>query len=285
MIQVRFSQYGSPYVDELPITKDGSKGVVGCGALAVARIMYYYRNPGCEALEEQYLGDEYPILEALPATTFNWDNILPKYKEGEYTQEQGEEVAKLMKYVGYAIKTEYSPFFSGSWIPTESLYKLGFSTDTYNTGEIPYYEIGSNNWWILYNDWKISDEELENLLDRELEQGRPVLMCGYNKAYTSGHWYVVDGRDENGNYHIDFGYFKLSQELFKTTNNYLLTDGSVLYTMLNRVWCVVPIIYNSTNINNIKTSNNTTIYNLQGQPIKNPSKGIYIKNGKKYIIR
>ena len=35
----------------------------------------------------------------------------------------------------------------------------------------------------------------------------------------------------------------------------------------------------------IATSNNGKIYNLNGQEVKSASKGLYIQNGKKYVVK
>ena len=287
LIEAKFNQETRPYRDSLPII-EASYGLwrlapVGCGALALSKVLYYYKNKGCEALEEQYVGEKYPILEALPATTFNWDNILPEYNEGEYTEEQGIEVAKLMKYAGYAIETEYEAYQSGSWIRPNSLLKFGFSNESYSTADNEF-KIGSHEWWMVFDNYKMTDLELEALLDRELEQGRPVLMAGYNKSATVGHWLVIDGRDDTGRYHIDdLGYLIMSQEMFMTND---VISADVLW-WLNKVLCVVPIMpSDTTSINSVEaTPNNNSVYNLQGQKVKTFGKGIYIVDGKKYLIK
>ena len=285
MIEAKFSQNGKPYRDSLPLM-EASYGIyvlspVGCGGLAVAKIMYYYKNEGCEAIEAQDFGEKFHKLESLPKTTFNWDNILPEYIEGEYTIEQRIEVAKLMKYVGYAVETEYLPFSGGSWVQPKSLVKLGFSDDTYSSVKCEF-KVGSKEWWEAYNDYVMSDFELENFLDKELEQGRPIMLAGYNKSAAVGHWVVIDGRDDTGRYHIDdMGYLILSQEMFMSEE---ILPADVLWC-LNLVWCVVPVMPTiKTEIlpTNTKLKSNS-IYNLKGQNIKIPYKEIYIKNGKKYI--
>ena len=286
LIEAKFNQNSRPYRYSLPII-EASYGLwrlspVGCGALALSKVLYYYKSDGCEELEEQNVGEEYPILEELPATTFDWDNILPKYEEGCYTEEQGIEVAKLMKYAGYAIGTKYEAYESYSWIRPKSLLKFGFSDESYSTADNEY-DIGSAAWWYVFDNYKMTDLELEALLDKELEQGRPVLMAGYNKAFTVGHWVIIDGRDDTGRYHVDeLGYLIMSQEMFMTNET---TSPEVLW-WLNKVLFVVPIMPVSTGIIESKYNiDNDYIYDLRGQRVKNPQRGIFIKNGKKYIIR
>ena len=286
-IEAKFNQFAEPYRDSLPLLTVGYAMYVlppvGCGALALAKVLYHYKNEGCEALEEQYVGDDYPTLEALPATKFNWDNILPQYEEGEYTKEQAVEVAKLMKYCGYAIGTMYEFTRSGSWIKPKALLKFGFSEESYMTAENEL-EIGTSEWWNVLDNYLMTDLELEALLDRELEQGRPVILSGFNPDVTDGHYMVIDGRDDTGRYHIDdSGYMILSQELFMKDE---VNFEEVLW-WLNKVTCTVPIMPDkTTNINSTKIiKNDNFVYNLQGQKVKSYGKGIYIKNGKKYAIK
>lgn len=260
-----------PFNWQTPIVENGRNAPAGCGPVALGEIMYYYKNPGCEALPDYSVWEGYVSIEALPATTFNWDLILPKYKDVEYTEEQGQEVAKLMKYIGCATKCMYAFGYGGSYLNENDLPALGFSTESYSVTTL------------------MSDKELEALFDKELEKGRPLLLAGYNIPETSGHWYVVDGRDDTGRYHLNFsgggsgnGYYIISQDEYKENPN---NRGP----MLGRIWVTVPIMpegWTVTGINPMKCSTKTSgIYNLQGQLVDTPSRGIYIKNGRKYIVR
>lgn len=259
-----------PFNLQTPIVDNGFNAPAGCGAVALGEIMYYYKNTGCEALSdyivywEGYVG----IEGGLPATTFNWDLILPRYDDG-YTEEQAEEVAKLMKYIGCATKSMYAVGYGGSYLNENDLPALGFSTESYSVTT------------------PMTDKELEALLDKELEKGRPLLLAGYNITGTAGHWYVVDGRDDTGRYHINFGsggcgngFYIVSQEEYKRSPD----DDP----MLNNIWVTVPIMPKGWTTSVTTTKNNQQngrVYNLQGQSVKTPSRGIYIKDGKKYIAR
>jgi len=285
---------GKPYNDSVPLRVNDKGEEVrcysGCGATAVAQVMYYYKNKGCEALPK-FVKQTGLTLEALPETTFNWDLILPKYeyyygsKWKNYDETHGREIAKLMKYVGYALKTSYHYNGSGSWIEPEYLLPLGFSEESYTTRHDP----GMGN---------LSDSDLEAIFDKELEKGRPVIMAGY-QIDGGGHYYVIDGRDDTGRYHVNRGgngqndgYYIISQDLFFGTDKGEV-DG-LLYE-LDRVFCVVPIMPKGwvipTDIETVKEDrvSNGMVYNLQGQKVgvllEGLPKGIYIKDGKKYIVK
>ena len=260
-----------PFNWQTPIVENGWNAPAGCGPVALGEIMYYYKNPGCEALPDYSVWEGYVSIEALPATTFNWGLILPRYYDDvEYTEEQGQEVAKLMKYIGCATKCMYAFGYGGSYLNENDLPALGFSTESYSVTTL------------------MSDKELEALFDKELEKGRPLLLAGYDLTGTNGHWYVVDGRDDTGRYHINIGHYGngngfyiISQEEYKENPS----DDP----MLNNIWVTVPIMpegWTITGINTTECSTKTSgIYNLQGQLVDTPSRGIYIKDGRKYIVR
>ena len=259
-----------PFNWQTPIVENGRNAPAGCGPVALGEIMYYYRNTGCDALPDYSVWEGYVGIEGgLPATTFNCDLILPKYTDNEYTEEQGDEVAKLIKYIGCATKSIYCFGYGGSFLNENDLPALGFSTETYSVTT------------------KMTDKELESLFDKELEKGRPLLLAGYNITGTVGHWYVVDGRDDTGRYHINFGgggsgngFYIISQDEYKENP----TDGP----MLNNIWVTVPVMPKgwTTSVTTTKSDQqNGRVYNLQGQSVKTPSRGIYIKDGKKYIAK
>lgn len=294
MVKCTWDFNNKPYNDQTPIVINDKWEEVhsqnGCGATALAQIMYYYKNKGCEALRmTEFENNKYPTLEALPATTFNWDLILPKYEyykgsgSKNYTEEQGEEIAKLMKYVGYAVSTQYSYKGSGSWLDPQDFVPLGFSRESYSTLDNP--GIG-----------QLSDKKLEEIFDKELEKGRPVIMAGYY-INGGGHYYIIDGRDDTGRYHVNLGsngfsdgYYIISQELYLSGQS---VDG-LLYRLAN-VFCVVPIMPSSwvipTDIKIAKENriSNGAVYNLQGQKVGDSleglPKGIYIKDGKKHVVK
>ena len=302
MIDCEYGQFFSPFIDMTPMMENEEGELVhcpvGCGPLAVAIIMYYYKNPGCEAIPAQDFGSGYPKLEALPATTFNWDLIRSSYDEGDnYTKEEAEEVAKLMKYAGYAFEGRYRYYSCGSFLRTERFKLLGFSDETYTTLN-DYWNsiIGSWTWFDAFDEWKISDEELEATLDGALEKGRPALLAGYDWESKVGHWFVIDGRDDTGMYHVQgSGYRIISQEMYMDSIEIrsmgFVKDPYVL-DLLYKVWLVVPVMPEGwTGIENAKAdkTNDGIIYNLQGQKVgeslEGLPKGIYIKDGKKQVVK
>ena len=277
--------------------------LAGCGATAFAQILHYYKNEGCDSLEECRLLEVIPgidksrilapVLEALPPTRFHWDLMPPKYDD--FTEEQADEVAKLMKYVGYAVKTCYwKNGEAGTALNPKDFTPLGFSDESYST-----------------SDLRLRDEEIEALFDKELEQGRPVLLAGYTADLSAGHWFVVDGRDDTGRYHLNTGhcgegdgYYIISQELYEKAFVEFLETGRPFWMIVqekgltsynSNPYCVVPImpsdwvIPQTTGIKSPRVIKSDAVYNLQGRMVgRSPDglpKGIYIQNDQKLTVK
>lgn len=277
--------------------------LTGCGATAFAQILHYYKNEGCDSLKERRLLEIIPgidksrilapILEALPPTRFHWDLMPPKYDD--FTEEQAYEVAKLIKYVGYAVKTCYwKNGEAGTALDPKDFSPLGFSEESYSTSDV-----------------RLRDEEIEALLDKELEQGRPVLLAGYSADLSAGHWFVVDGRDDTGRYHLNTGhcgegdgYYIISQELYEKAFVEFLETGRPFWMIIqeqgltsynSNPYCVVPImpsdwvIPQTTAIKSPKVIQTDAVYNLQGRmlgrSLDSLPKGIYIQNGQKQVVK
>ena len=177
-----------PYYNQCPIYK-GERCVTGCVATAMAQVMYYWRYPdhinGVPGYWCRSLGT---MLSALPATTFDWDNMLDSYT-GEYTNAQGDAVAKLMRYCGQSCNMGYGPDGSGAYVPDQL---RGMKLFGYN----------SNATMVNWSDYDL--EAWEDMLLGDLQSGYPVLYSG-NDPMAGGHAFVLDGYFD-GKYHINWGW-------------------------------------------------------------------------------
>ena len=190
----------------------GKPSLAGCVATAMAMVMNYYQWP-------KTVTDSIPAydittahenvekvwhIDALPPTTFDWDNMLDNYETPDGiigTPDQQEAVAKLMRYCGQACKMDYSPESSVVYTQyaVEALIKYFGYKNTAQLSHRMYYSI---------DGW-------EDLVYQELANGRPVQYGG--SSDDEGHSFVCDGYDGNGLFHINWGwggpgdgYFSLS---------------------------------------------------------------------------
>lgn len=229
-------------------------------------------------VEEAIIFDSIPV----PLVSFNHDLILDNYY-GHGSAEERHEVAKLFYY--------FSLVQSGK----------GF---TYQAGNEVVYDSHAGRWENYlgfhkegnYYEKEGEEKGLYYYYDKYLEQKYPFWECGANHAY------VVDGRDSEGRYHINFGWggnsdgyyvfpnTKEQAEIYKNDNrkNTYINCNPTCIPIL-----VYPIKFSWSPTSNINTCNNkiskenSSVYNLQGRKVGNSldglSKGVYIQNGKKVI--
>ena len=198
-----------PYDGANPDWK-GQPTLTGCVATAMAMIMNYYRWPkdACTEIPAYDITTAHENVEkvwhidALPPTTFDWDNMLDTYKTPDGgiigTPEQQEAVAKLMRYCGQGCKMQYSPQVSlvSEQGAVEALVKYFGYQNTAHVSYRMYYSIDS---------W-------EDLIYNELANGRPVPYVGSSE--DAGHAFVCDGYDGNGLFHINWGWGGTSDAYF-----------------------------------------------------------------------
>lgn len=185
----------SPYNNMCPKYDSVHVAATGCVATAMAQVMAYYKYPKqLKADIPGYVNRWNGIPMEIPTITqeegvYDWDNMLPKYnKETNATQQQKDAVAKLMYHCGAAVRMSYGPE-SGAAVSSSKLAKyFGYDAD-------------------LMMDLSRSSFTLDKwmqIIDTELAAGRPVLYGG--QSSENGHQFICDGKDENGLYHINWGW-------------------------------------------------------------------------------
>ena len=186
--------YGNDYKDAT--YNPNNRCLTGCVATAMAQVMYYWKWPeSCPGIDgyTSYYGAS---LKALPATTFNWDQMKTTYGKNE-TGAAAEAVAKLMRYCGQAVIMDYGVEYSSAYLSTSAL-----------AGVFNY----SKNLCELFRDG-YTTSKWESLVYDELAKGRPVLYGGLTKN-DEGHQFIVDGYDGNGLFHMNWGWGGLSDDYF-----------------------------------------------------------------------
>lgn len=184
LIKTEWAQ-GHPYNDALP-----DSAVTGCGATALAQILYYHRYPeACDSVPSHvsYGGQVLPSLEP---TSFDYSKMKGTYCD----EDDASEVAKLMKYCGHAMETDYHKDESGtlysSMLPALKFFKFSAEARALDGN---YYD---------FRKW------MDDIY-AELREGRPVIIGGCeNKGDNirgDGHWFICDGY-YNGNYHFNMGW-------------------------------------------------------------------------------
>ena len=183
---------GEPFNKYCPdYDNQGKRCMTGCVAVAAEQIMSYYRRT--YTLSDTLHGwknDHYEIADILPGESVDASLIRPRYDEGQYTEKEVDAVAKLTYWLGVACHMAYGLDSSGASVsklvsPLQNAFKMGTVKHLY----VENYTL---------DDWK-------NIIISELKAGRPVYYAGYT-MFMSGHAFVIDGVDENGNFHVNWGY-------------------------------------------------------------------------------
>ena len=220
LIQTHWNQ-SKPYNSLCPEI-DGVMTVTGCVATTMAQLINYHQYPtaACSAVpgysfttQDKDKNNINLTLDALPATTFEWENMIDNYmplnpetgkRELAGDSAQQEAVATLMQYCGYAV---------------HMIYGLNQNGGSSAYGEaIPYalktifgYDGGVRH---CYRE-NYSYEEWVNLIYNELAERRPVALGG--QSCGGGHSFICDGykyENETDYFHINWGWGGSSDDYF-----------------------------------------------------------------------
>ena len=203
------------YVDiDQPGYNPNNRCVTGCVATAMAQVMYYWFWPeSCEAMDKYDIGywvnqgtNENPnwqfvvdhSFNGLPATTFNWQSMTTTYS-ADATGPGADEVAKLMRYCGQAVKMNYGLGAYG-----------GSSANVTASDMVNYFGYGKTAKTVYRMLYTVAD--WEDLIYNELFYGRPVLYGG--SSASGGHQFICDGYDGNGLFHFNWGWSGSSDGYF-----------------------------------------------------------------------
>ncbi len=196
---------GKPYNDSCPALS-GVTTVTGCGATAMVQVMRYYKWPVNGTGTNSYTSktNSFNLSADFGNTTYDWANMLPYYNTtaGE-TNAQKAAIAKLMLHAGISINMDYNTSANGG-------------SNSYTT-DIPlalYDHFGYDAGIQLYQRKYVNYQAWENILNTELNAGRPVLYRGAT-ADNAGHIFVCDGYDANGMYHFNWGWGGTSNGYFE----------------------------------------------------------------------
>ncbi len=196
----------APFNDQCHFTYNGTtyECYTGCAATSASMILYHWKYPTHQVgpipsyTTTLDLGEYNSVTytyPALPAVTFDWDNMIDDYT-GDYTPAQAAAVATLMRYVGQKEHMMYGTEGSGI-----------FTSDTQVIADM-YIDFGydaSICRFVRKSDY--SEEQWAQMVQEEIINHRPVVYCGVDVGGAGGHAFNVDGYDPTLNmYHVNFGW-------------------------------------------------------------------------------
>jgi len=188
---------GDPYNRECP-KWNSVPCYTGCGATSLSMIFYYWKYPTelTSAVPGYTTETNHITLGSLPSTTFDWDNMIDNYRYG-FSTEQANAVAHLLRHVGQSERMDYTTEGSGTgtYNILQTVMRFGYDQDAQ--------VVSKEGWWGSVN---YDDEQWGAIIQEELLEGRPILMCAYTPTW-SGHAFNIDGYDaDDDTYHINWGW-------------------------------------------------------------------------------
>lgn len=187
----------SPRYNNLCPDSAGIHAVTGCAATATAQIMKYWNWPPTGVGSHSYMENNFGYQSAdFGATTYEWENM-PNALNYNSNPTQVNAVATLMYHVGVAIEMDYGINGSGAYVHSYG-YPMACSQEA-----LPTYFRYKNTLYSLFKAYT-SDDDWINAITADIDAGRPVLETGYGDG--GGHAFVIDGYDNNGLFHMNWGW-------------------------------------------------------------------------------
>lgn len=188
----------SPYYNNFCPDSSGVHAVAGCAAIATAQVMKYWNWPTSGTGSHSYELEDFGEQSAdFGNTVYNWSSM-PNFLNSSSSAAQVNAVATLVYHVGVAIEMEYGIHGSGAIVNSYGYSTLPCSENALKdyfkykeTLHSVYKNSTSNNLWV-------------STLKTELDAGRPIIERGDGDG--GGHAFVCDGYDENGLFHINWGW-------------------------------------------------------------------------------
>lgn len=185
----------------------------GCVATAVAQMMYYHKWPAQGKGRNEYTVNYYNTTKSadFSLSHYDWNNMLPDYRYPVNANTvQQNAVALLMNDVGVASFMQYTPSASGT------------------QGAMAYRALQNNfDYTAAYVTKAVEGPtRFAEILRQELLNGCPVYLEGHPAGSASGHAWVTDGFDENGLFHMNFGWEGQGNAYYSLTNLSVSQSGS-----------------------------------------------------------
>lgn len=173
--------------------------LTGCVATATAQVMKYHNHPvtgfGTHTnMENEAFG---PLTVDFGATTYDWEHMPSSLTELS-SQTEIDAVATLIYHVGVASDMEYSASLSTS----TNVNLDGSLSKSAQTALLSHFKYRSDMALVFHSH--LSDDEYCARLRAELDQNRPILYQGADA--TMGHSFVCDGYNNDGLFHINWGW-------------------------------------------------------------------------------
>ncbi len=208
---------GDPYNRYTPIDGD-QQSLVGCGAIAAGQIMNYHQYP---AHGEGFVSYEYRdrvYSKLLQKSAWDFAQMPNNLRLADVSEAQKDETAHFLADVGLGIQSYFNAGWTGSFqAKIESTFNNFFR---YDPDSVQY-----------LSKWQYSEADWNTLMENEIIAQRPVFYVGAKEGGNDGHFFILDGLDGNGYFHVNWGWGGSSDGYFYL--NALLREGTTGYNYGN----------------------------------------------------
>lgn len=185
-----------PYSNKCPEV-NGTRCVTGCVATSMAQVMNYFKYPevGQGMVSYRCSSINRKLSLNFAKEPFDWDHMLNVYSAGNYTDEEANAVAYLMKACGYSVEMNYTTQMSGA------------SGSDIAVALVKYFKYSEN-----IRDYRritFSGTQWTEMVYDNLKNVGPVIING-QAPNLGGHSFVCDGYDGKGYFHFNWGWSGVS---------------------------------------------------------------------------
>lgn len=185
---------GAPYNRECPTYGD-QQALTGCIATAAAIVCQYNRWPdqGNGSTAAYMTETRHISMAARKLGSYNYDLMPNTYVPGQYSEEQANEVARLMADIGAGVKADYA---RQDGTAATALQQLSCMTT---------YMRYSKEARLLFRAG-YEDDQWAEMLRAEIDANRPVLYSAASSSGAGGHAFVLDGYTSDGMFCFNWGW-------------------------------------------------------------------------------
>ena len=213
LVTTRWNQ-NYPYNYCCPVADGGPGGHVyaGCVATAAAQLMRYWSHPLQGTGSHTYIPEDNPQYGPLTAnfgaTTYDWANM-PNEINANSPVAQLEAIGTLIYHCGVAVDMNYRPTSSGAQTGLLCTVMPQYFSYTYNMAN-------------YYRD-NFTRENYLKMIFKAIDKEWPMVHRG------GGHAYVLDGYDDNGLVHFNWGWSGSNDGFFDIDGHNYTEGESVIY--------------------------------------------------------
>lgn len=229
--------------------KSCNKNVVGCIAVALGQVLWYYQWPYYATVPSAMLDSLGNVSSQNTNKHYDW-SLMPFGIYLWTPANKSDSIASFLKDCGYAIKTNYR-YNSSSSNFNNTLYALQHNFD-YSTAQAISRSSQPSTWI--------------QLMKNELRNGRPIIYRGDSpNSNGDGHAFVIYGFEENY-FLVNWGWNGDGNSVRCTLDNLCPDPWGVGYN--DNQWAIINIepTYSYSPINGNGTLCSTNVYSLVGIP-------------------